>query len=111
MESAAHREAGRVFDPRAMHFYDAEAKLGKLFAEVIHLPGGVPAWDVYFVYAPAVRWEARPPTPTYWMHQLGNGPSELRLDGRQIAHVINGLLATVGRASTQAGRTPPKLGR
>jgi hypothetical protein len=31
----------------------------------------VPAWDVYLVYAPGVRWEGdTPPTPTFWMHQL-----------------------------------------
>ena len=38
-----------------------------------------PAWDIYMVYPPGVRWEAElPPVPAYWMHQLGR-PGKLRV--------------------------------
>ncbi len=99
-EPAARREAGRIPDSRAERFYDPEARVGKLYSGILHLPWGLPAWDVYLVFGPEVRWGERPPAPTYWMHQLGRaGPPELRLDGEQLARVISGLLATAGNQS------------
>ena len=39
------------------------------------------AWDIYFLYGPEARWEADlPPTPRFWMHQLGSRDSP-RVDG------------------------------
>ncbi len=100
---AARREARRVSDQRATHFLDPDAKLAKLYSEIIQLPRGLPAWDVYFVFGPKVRWEEKPPHPTYWMHQLGRAaPSELRLNGDQLARVVNGLLASVEKESRKA---------
>ncbi len=96
-ESAARRAERRIFDQRVTHFWDARTELGKLYSEILNLPGGIPAWDVYFILGLEVRWEDKPPTPTYWMHQLGKaGPSELRLDGEKFARVVNGLLVTTG---------------
>ncbi len=112
-ESAARRESGRVSDERATHFCDSEAKLAKLYSGIIRLPRGLPAWDVYFVFAPSLRWEEKPPPPTYWMHQLGKAaPSELRLDGDQLARVVNGLLQTLKNGpqkSTQFHRAVRRL--
>src|SRR5881396_881086 len=52
---------------------------------------------------PPVRWEDKPPAPTYWMHQLGRrAPPELRLDGDQMARVVSELLATAERGSRKA---------
>ncbi len=105
MEAAARREGRRIPDQRVLRFYDPNARLGKLYSGIIRLPDGMPAWDVYFVFGPAVRWEEEPPAPTYWMHQLGRaGPSELRLDGDQFARVVRGLLGTMGQESLPAAR-------
>lgn len=111
-EAAAGRESRRVPGARATHYYDAEAHLAKLYGPILHLPDGMPAWDVYFVFGPEVRWGARPddqpPAPTYWMHQLGRAaPAELRLDGDQIRRVVNGLLAA---ASCARGSGSVKVG-
>jgi hypothetical protein len=90
-------------------YAEADGRLAKLYSPILHLPEGAPAWDVYLVFAPPVRWlespdgiagDDRPPAPTYWMHQLGReAPAELRLDGDQIAHVVNGLLGVLEKQS------------
>lgn len=96
--SAARREGGRIDDPRALHFLDPDARLAREYSRVIHLPGRTPAWDVYLVFGPEARWENEPPAPTYWMHQLGDAPPDLRLEGKQLARVVNGLLNSIGKA-------------
>ncbi len=106
-EPAARREAGRIPDSRAVRFSDPEAQLGRLYSGILHLAPGLPAWDVYFVFGPNVRWQDEPPVPTYWMHQLGRaGPPELRLDGNQLARVVSGLLATARERSRAAATKP-----
>ncbi len=113
VERAARRAASRVSDPRAEHFFDPDARLAKLYAGIIQLPRGLPAWDVYFAFGPAARWPdtnrsgarevGKPPAPTYWMHQLGRAaPSELRLDGDQLARVVSGLLASIEKDPPKA---------
>lgn len=92
-EPAARREAGRIPGRRAIRFYDPGAQAGKLYATILHLAPGLPAWDVYLVFGPEVRWKESPPVPTYWMHQLGRaGPPQLFLDGEQLARVVSSLL-------------------
>ncbi len=115
-ESAAQREGRRIPDPRVALYAEADARLAKLYSPILHLPEGMPAWDVYLVFAPAVRWpesrhgipgDDRPPAPTYWMHQLGGAaPAELRLDGDQIAHVVNGLLWALDKQSRTQKSAP-----
>jgi len=59
-----------VADERAKHYWDGHKALSKVLTEVLALPE--PAWDIYLVYGPSVRWdETLPPKPDYWMHQLG----------------------------------------
>ena len=99
-EPAARRETKRIRDNRAMPFFDAEARAGKAYSSILHLPSGLPAWDVYLGFGAEVRWESNPPVPAYWMHQLGRaGPPELRLDGEQLERVVSGLLSKSGRPS------------
>jgi len=98
-EAAAKDQGERVPDSRARRYYDADAGVGKLYGSLLHLPRGLPAWDVYMVFGSQARWEAQPPAPVYWMHQLGlAAPSELRLDGNRLARVVTGLLNSPGRA-------------
>ena len=96
-ESAAKDQGDRIPDSRARRYYDAEARLGKLYGSLLHLPPGLPAWDVYMVFGGEARWEAQPPAPVYWMHQLGlAAPPDLRLDGDRLARVVRGLLTSAG---------------
>jgi len=113
-EPAARREAERIADRRAVQFFDAGALAGKAYSSTLHLPLGLPAWDVYLVFGPEARWEGSPPTPAYWMHQLGRaGPPELRLDGERLERVVRGLLVKSGTQSGQPSqvRTEPTDGR
>jgi hypothetical protein len=65
-----------VADPRAGHYWDANGYLVHAYDRTLHL--GQDAWDIYLLYGPGTRWDsADPPTPAYWMNQLGgaNGPT------------------------------------
>jgi hypothetical protein len=89
-----------VPDGRATHYWDAEGALPKLFHPVLRLPEDWPAWDVYLVYPPSVRWDAEPPAPSYWQHQLGDLPNAPKLDGEAFAAELRSILAQ------QSRRTP-----
>lgn len=101
VESAAQHEAGRIHDSRASHYLDPDARLAKQYSDILHLPNGIPAWDVYLVFGPEARWGDTPPAPTYWMHQLGRLPSAVYLDGDRLAGVVSGLLAPEGKKAAQ----------
>ena len=111
-EAAAQRETKRIRDNRAVQFFDAEARVGKVYSSILHLPSGLPAWDVYLVFGPEVHWEGSPPAPTYWMHQLGRaGPPELRLDGERLERVVRsllpkGIVESGGRSESAVGAEP-----
>ncbi len=83
-------------DPRVAHYWDADNSLGKLYGRQLTLPRGRQlAWDIYFVFAPGVRWEDEPPTPTAWMHQLGR--DERHLNGNTLRRTILELLGIEDR--------------
>jgi len=82
-----------VGDGRARHFWDAGRLLPPLFKDVLGLPGRIPAWDVYLLYAAGVTWGDRPPAPPYWQHQLGNEVGAPKLDGAAMAAAISRLRA------------------
>ena len=62
------------------------------------------AWDIYFVYAPGVRWEEEPPLPTQWMHQLGL--DERHLNGDTLRGTVLDLLGIEETAGEQESREP-----
>ncbi len=91
-------------DPRVTHYWDPDNSLGKLYGRQVTLPRGRQlAWDIYFVYAPGVRWEDEPPEPTAWMHQLGR--DERHLNGDTLRGTI---LALLGIEDSAADPTPQK---
>jgi hypothetical protein len=52
------------------HYWDAARLLVRGYEGTLGLAGD--AWDVYLLYGPDARWEdASPPSPAFWMHQLG----------------------------------------
>ena len=77
-----------VPDERAAHFWDAGGALPKLFNGTLRLPAGYPAWDVYMIYPPGVRWEDEPPAPAYWQHQLPGVATAPPLDGETFAQQV-----------------------
>lgn len=93
LAGASRSAARRIAGPRVQHFLDPELALMMPYGEVIGLPENEPAWDVYFVFAPEVRWEQKLPVPTEWMHQLGAGPPESYLDLQGLADTVQQLLA------------------
>jgi hypothetical protein len=88
------KESTRVSDARAIHYVDPNGFSGKQYSSILNIPYHGPAWDVYLAFAAGVRWEDRPPVPTKWMHQGGDGMDRSRrLDGRKFAGEIQSLLA------------------
>ncbi len=101
-EQDAREQAWRIPDPRITRYFDAEGHLGQRYAPILRLTGEAPAWDVYLVFGPEARWDSEPPTPAYWMHQLGRrAPPERSLDADQMTRAINELLEA-GRDSHKA---------
>ena len=66
--------------PRLLAFSEEVLEAGESYADSYDrtLDLGQDAWDIYLLYGPGTRWDsADPPTPAYWMNQLGgaNGPT------------------------------------
>lgn len=97
LQKNARKHAGRLPDPRALHYADPEGYAGKAYGKVMEIPYGAPAWDIYFAFGPEVRWEANAPAPDYWMHQLGGLDPESRLDGPKFAQAVGKLLQEANR--------------
>lgn len=87
-EEAARRATVHLPDARVRHFWFDGRELGESFQAPIGLEGR-PAWDVYLVYAPGVRWEESPPKPSFFVHQLRKLPEDrLLLDGETLVGSI-----------------------
>lgn len=72
LERDVPKATTEVWDVRARHYWDGDGQLIKSYREVL---GGFnePVWDTYILYGPEAKWEGDPPpTPTFWMHQLGS---------------------------------------
>lgn len=66
---AAKRQAALWHDDRVHHWWTGSRDTALPFQRSLGLHG--PAWDVYLLYPPGVRWEEHdPPAPAFWMHQL-----------------------------------------
>jgi hypothetical protein len=89
---AISRATARLPDERVHHFWDAEGELPRAYSRVLGLPDARPAWDVYLLFDRTARWDAEPPAPAQWMHQLGVGPAAPRLEADQLAGEVGRLL-------------------
>jgi hypothetical protein len=86
---AAEKSMALVPDARARHFWDGENQMPKFYGRALDLPGERNfAWDVYFVFDPQAQWGGTPPTPDFWMHQLGGSDTDNRLDGERFREAI-----------------------
>ncbi len=91
-EESAKLAPRLIPDPRVTHFWVASRDVGKMFQAPIALKTE-PAWDVYLVYPPGVRWGDSVPVPEYFQHQLGGRlPKEQRLNGPGLAQRIQSLI-------------------
>jgi hypothetical protein len=68
-EATAQIASAILNDPRVVHFYDPQKRVGKALAQSLG-EADQAAWDIYLFYGPGVQWLDAPPTPTQWMHQL-----------------------------------------
>ena len=79
-------------DKRATHYWDEKGRLPRLFQKTLGLSPR-PAWDVYLIYPPGVKWDQEPPKPVYWQHQLGGVTSAPFLDGKSFAEELRQVLS------------------
>jgi hypothetical protein len=61
-------------DDRLRHFWDHDLRLSHAFHRALQLeqrprPHRI-AWDIFLLYGAGVVWNADPPVPEFWMHQL-----------------------------------------
>ncbi len=92
-EEAARESSKLIGDSRASHFWDAEKALPPLLAPLLGLPKDWPAWDVYLAYPAGPTWEAEPPAPAFWHHQLGDLDVAPKLDGEVFKKQLRELMA------------------
>jgi hypothetical protein len=93
--AAAAQQAGSWSDDRVQHWWDGAKEMSRLVAQTLNLHG--PAWDVYLLYRPGIRWEEEvPPVPSFWMHQLSDPAAApdrcLRRDPSRLARDLDRLL-------------------
>jgi hypothetical protein len=88
----------QIPDSRVSYFWDGEAELANDYSRVLQLPDGQNAWDIYMVFNQDAEWRGGdPPSPHYWMHQLGGLSEEHELDGARLAAETTKLLGAGGR--------------
>jgi len=88
-EASARESSALVTDPRVAQFWDATKALPPLFASMLGLPEGWPAWGLYLAYAPGAAWAS---PPAFWHHQLGDDLDAPTLDGPAFAEGVRALL-------------------
>ena len=69
-EAAARAVTAKYTAPNSVYFWTRSLSLGRELAEVLRMPHGKLAWDVYLAYRKGTMWEERIPPPAYWQHQL-----------------------------------------
>ncbi len=82
-----------VHDERASHFWDEQHELPPMFASLLKLPEGWPAWDIYLAYPAGATWHDTPPMPAFWHHQLGDLDIAPKLDGVAFEKQLRELMA------------------
>lgn len=99
-------EAAELISPEkrlVMQAWDARRAIGEALARTLKLK--CPAWDVYLVYEPGVRWDGdKAPIPKFWMHQLGDysgADPSLHLQPAVLENEIRNLMCIKQRRTVQ----------
>ncbi len=81
----------RFTDGRVSHYWDRNGQLVSEYARERQING--PAWDIYLLYDRNAEWKDQPPTPSFWMDQIGakNGTP---FEGDKLAQRIRDLIET-----------------
>ena len=66
---SVRRRVAEMSDPRARHFHDPRRRAGRALAASLGAPGKI-LWDAYLLYPQGAVWDATPPAPADWAHQL-----------------------------------------
>jgi hypothetical protein len=69
-ETAARENSERFVAPNAVHYWTPTPKLAEDLSNILRLPAGKLAWDVFLLYSKGALWDDRVPAPQYWQHQL-----------------------------------------
>lgn len=95
-EEAAKLAVAHLPDARVTHYWTRDKSVAEAFRAPLGLAEG-PAWDVYLLYPPGVKWGNGTPVPWYYMHQLNDRlPAERRFNGAVLAEKVRELLAGKG---------------
>lgn len=95
-ETAADAKAASVFlpDPRVTHFWTDDHVLANAYKAPLGLAGDPePAWDVYMLFPPGVRWGESPPAPSYFMWVEKNLPAATRFNAEKLGEQVRRLLS------------------
>lgn len=95
-ETAADAEAASVFllDPRVTQFWTDDDVLANAYKAPLGLAGDLePAYDVYMLFPPGVRWGETPPAPPYFMWIEKNLPAETRFNAEKLGEQVRRLLS------------------
>lgn len=85
----------RFDDSRVSQYWDSKAEMTRAYSSILQTNG--PAWDVYLLFERDAEWKEQPPSPVFWMDQLGleNGRP---FDGDVLAQQIRGYLNSTRRS-------------
>lgn len=92
-------------DRRVRHYWDGDSLLVKGYRATLGFDED--AWDIFLIYGPEAKWDGeQPPSPRYWMHQLGSA-SRPRVEGPYLdADVFLTKLREVRRAARRNSTNP-----
>ncbi len=88
-------------------YWDPSGASGQRFNETLNTGGF--AWDVWMVYGAGRRWDgSKPPTPDFWMDQLGPPLPKWRdLDAGTFSKQVESYLARIKTVSAGSSVDPP----
>lgn len=90
-ESESKNLSKTLPDQRVQYFKDPNSLAGTLWKKVLKLFRPI-AWDVFLLYGAGAEWNAEPPSPDYWMHQLGALKIAPVLDEEEFTQRLKALL-------------------
>ena len=106
--AAARCLAATIRDPRVQHFHDPCRRAGSAIAASLGAPGKT-AWDIYLFYPAGPGWQAGPPPPLAWAHQLkdsGWADPALYHRGGDLERQLGRLLSNCAHPGHVAHSTP-----
>lgn len=108
LAGAAQASAGRIADERVRNYLDPGLHAGEAYKRLLGLSSDNPAWDAYLVFGPQAEWKSDAPRPDFWMHQLSEGPPELRLNSKKLADAVRKLLEGAKKPGSGRGSAADK---